>query len=98
MAAAASLGAVLLWDVEGGLPQIDRFLYSPDNHVVAGDAPAPPCQPRPTAERSAPCPASPRPAAACPAPYPALLARLMAPPRVRRHWARPQAHCWRWAW
>ncbi|KAI3425164.1 hypothetical protein D9Q98_008935 [Chlorella vulgaris] len=36
MSATASLGTVLLWDVEGGLPQIDRFLYSTDNQVVAG--------------------------------------------------------------
>jgi 26S proteasome regulatory subunit N1 len=36
MSAAASQGLVLLWDVEGGLPQIDRFLYSTDNNVVAG--------------------------------------------------------------
>jgi len=36
MSAAASLGMVLLWDVEGGLPQIDRFLYATDQNVVAG--------------------------------------------------------------
>ena len=36
MSAAASLGMILLWDVEGGLPQIDRFLYASDNNVVAG--------------------------------------------------------------
>ena len=36
MSATASLGSVLLWDVEGGLPQIDKYLYSSDNHVVAG--------------------------------------------------------------
>ena len=35
-AATASLGLVTLWDVEGGLPQIDKFLYSKDNYVVAG--------------------------------------------------------------
>lgn len=34
--AAASLGLITLWDVEGGLPQIDKYLYSKDNHVVAG--------------------------------------------------------------
>ena len=33
MSATASLGTVLLWDVEGGLPQIDRFLYSTDNQA-----------------------------------------------------------------
>ena len=32
----ASLGMITLWDVEGGLPQIDKYLYSGDNHVVAG--------------------------------------------------------------
>ena len=36
LSAAASLGMVLLWDVEGGLPQIDRFLYASDPNVVAG--------------------------------------------------------------
>ncbi len=36
MAAAASLGSILLWDVEGGLPQIDKYLYATDNYVVAG--------------------------------------------------------------
>jgi 26S proteasome regulatory subunit N1 len=36
LSAAASLGLVLLWDVEGGLPQVDRFLYATDPHVVAG--------------------------------------------------------------
>ena len=35
-AAAASLGCILLWDVEGGLPQIDKYLYAADMHVVAG--------------------------------------------------------------
>ncbi|CAL6277114.1 unnamed protein product [Bathycoccus prasinos] len=36
MSAAASLGSVLLWDVEGGLPQVDTFLYSEEPLVVAG--------------------------------------------------------------
>ncbi|KAG2434205.1 hypothetical protein HXX76_007931 [Chlamydomonas incerta] len=36
MSATASLGLVTLWDVEGGLPQIDKYLYSSDNYVVAG--------------------------------------------------------------
>lgn len=36
MAAAASLGMVFLWDVEGGLPQVDRFLYATDHFVVGG--------------------------------------------------------------
>jgi 26S proteasome regulatory subunit N1 len=34
--ATASLGLITLWDVEGGLPQIDKYLYSRENHVVAG--------------------------------------------------------------
>mmetsp|Transcript_11472 Transcript_11472/g.20271 ORF Transcript_11472/g.20271 Transcript_11472/m.20271 type:complete len:903 (-) Transcript_11472:384-3092(-) len=34
--ATASLGLITLWDVEGGLPQIDKYLYSTDNYVVAG--------------------------------------------------------------
>ena len=34
--ATASLGLVLMWDVDGGLPQIDKYLYAPDPHVVAG--------------------------------------------------------------
>ena len=34
--ATASIGMVTLWDVEGGLPQIDKYLYSTDNQVVAG--------------------------------------------------------------
>ena len=38
-AATASLGLVTLWDMEGGLPQIDKFLYSKDNYVVAGSSP-----------------------------------------------------------
>ena len=36
MSAAASLGAILLWDVDGGLTQIDKFLYSTDNNIKAG--------------------------------------------------------------
>ncbi|XP_020090307.1 26S proteasome non-ATPase regulatory subunit 2 homolog A-like [Ananas comosus] len=34
--AAASLGMILLWDVDSGLAQIDKYLHSTDNHVVAG--------------------------------------------------------------
>lgn len=34
--ATASLGMITLWDVEGGLPQIDKYLYSKDPAVVAG--------------------------------------------------------------
>eukprot|EP00250_Pteridium_aquilinum_P033849 c6479_g1_i1 orf=630-3299(-) len=34
--AAASLGLITLWNVDDGLPHIDKFLYSNDVHVVAG--------------------------------------------------------------
>jgi 26S proteasome regulatory subunit N1 len=34
--ATASLGLITLWDVEGGLPQIDKYLYYPDPYVVSG--------------------------------------------------------------
>jgi 26S proteasome regulatory subunit N1 len=34
--AAASLGLVKLWDVEGGLPEIDKYLYAQESDVVAG--------------------------------------------------------------
>ncbi|XP_073010327.1 26S proteasome non-ATPase regulatory subunit 2 homolog A-like [Typha latifolia] len=34
--AAASLGMILLWDIDNGLAQIDKYLHSNDNHVVAG--------------------------------------------------------------
>lgn len=36
MSAAASLGAILLWDVELGLTQIDKYLYSNDEYIKAG--------------------------------------------------------------
>ena len=36
MSAAMSLGSVLLWDVEGGLPQADTFLVLEEPLVVAG--------------------------------------------------------------
>ena len=29
-------GLITLWNVDDGLPQIDKYLYSTDNHVVAG--------------------------------------------------------------
>ncbi|KAM0935489.1 putative armadillo-like helical, 26S proteasome non-ATPase regulatory subunit RPN1 [Dioscorea sansibarensis] len=35
-AAASLVGMVLLWDVDSGLAQIDKYLHSNDNHVVAG--------------------------------------------------------------
>ncbi|XP_019864481.1 PREDICTED: 26S proteasome non-ATPase regulatory subunit 2-like [Amphimedon queenslandica] len=36
LSATASLGLVLLWDVEGGLTQIDKFLYSGEDYIKAG--------------------------------------------------------------
>ena len=33
MSAAASLGMVLLWDVESGLSQLDKFLYSQEEYI-----------------------------------------------------------------
>eukprot|EP00124_Ichthyophonus_hoferi_P001063 Ihof_evm3s49 gene=Ihof_evmTU3s49 len=36
MSAAASLGLILLWDVDGGLTQIDKFLYSNEDYIKAG--------------------------------------------------------------
>ncbi|KAI3953442.1 hypothetical protein MKW92_002710 [Papaver armeniacum] len=34
--AAASLGMILSWDVDNGLAQLDKYLHSSDNHVIAG--------------------------------------------------------------
>ncbi|GLU06370.1 hypothetical protein SLE2022_234100 [Rubroshorea leprosula] len=34
--AAASLGMILLWDVDSGLAQMDKYLHSNDNHVISG--------------------------------------------------------------
>ena len=36
LAATASLGLVTMWDAEGGLPLIDKYMYSKDPHIVAG--------------------------------------------------------------
>jgi len=36
MSATASLGMILLWDVEIGLAQIDRYLYSSEEYIKAG--------------------------------------------------------------
>ena len=33
LSATASLGLVLLWDVEGGLTEIDKFLYSNEESI-----------------------------------------------------------------
>ena len=38
MSAAASLGSILLWNVEEGLTKIDKFLYSSEDYVKAGAA------------------------------------------------------------
>ena len=38
LAAAASLGMILLWNVEEGLTQIDKYLYSNEDFVKAGAA------------------------------------------------------------
>ncbi|KAK4577643.1 hypothetical protein RGQ29_027951 [Quercus rubra] len=34
--AAASLGMILLWDVDSGLAQMDKYFHASDNHVNAG--------------------------------------------------------------
>ncbi|KAL6067324.1 26S proteasome non-ATPase regulatory subunit 2 [Balamuthia mandrillaris] len=36
ISAAASLGMILLWDVDGGLTQIDKYLYSKEDYIKAG--------------------------------------------------------------
>lgn len=36
MSAAASLGMILLWDVDSGLSQIDKFTYSDSDYIKAG--------------------------------------------------------------
>lgn len=36
MSAAASMGAVLLWNVEEGLNQIDKFMHSQEEYIRAG--------------------------------------------------------------
>ncbi|ORY08133.1 26S proteasome regulatory complex, non-ATPase subcomplex, Rpn1 subunit [Basidiobolus meristosporus CBS 931.73] len=36
MSASASLGMILLWDVDVGLSQIDKYLYSNDDYIKAG--------------------------------------------------------------
>lgn len=36
LSATASLGLLLLWDVDGGLTQIDKYLYSTEEHIKAG--------------------------------------------------------------
>jgi len=36
MSATATFGLILLWDVEGGLSQIDKYLYSQEDYIKAG--------------------------------------------------------------
>ncbi|VEN37831.1 unnamed protein product [Callosobruchus maculatus] len=36
LSATASLGLVLLWDVDGGLVPIDKYLYSSEDHIKSG--------------------------------------------------------------
>lgn len=36
LSATASLGLILLWDVDGGLGQIDKYLYSSEEYIKAG--------------------------------------------------------------
>lgn len=36
MSATASLGLILLWDVDSGLTQIDKYLYSSEDNIKAG--------------------------------------------------------------
>lgn len=36
LSATASIGLILLWDVDGGLTQIDKYLYSPEDNIKSG--------------------------------------------------------------
>lgn len=36
LSATASLGLILLWDVDGGLTPIDKYLYSAEDHIKSG--------------------------------------------------------------
>ncbi|XP_055338382.1 26S proteasome non-ATPase regulatory subunit 2-like [Paramacrobiotus metropolitanus] len=36
LSATASLGLILLWDVDGGLTQIDKYLYATDEYIKSG--------------------------------------------------------------
>jgi 26S proteasome regulatory complex component len=36
LSATASLGLVLLWDVDGGLTPIDKYLYSAEDYIKVG--------------------------------------------------------------
>jgi len=37
MSAAASLGLVLLWDIDAGLTQLDKYLYSKEDYIKVTD-------------------------------------------------------------
>ncbi len=37
ISATASIGMVMLWDVDAGLPLLDKFMYAPDKQIVAGE-------------------------------------------------------------
>lgn len=37
LSATASLGLILLWDVESGLTEIDKYLYSPEDYIKVID-------------------------------------------------------------
>ena len=36
ISATASIGLISLWDVDGGLPMVDKYLYSKDQNILAG--------------------------------------------------------------
>lgn len=36
MSTVASLGTLMLWDVEGGLARIDKYTYAPEDQILAG--------------------------------------------------------------
>jgi len=38
MSAAASLGLVLLWDIDAGLTQLDKYLYSKEDYIKVDSA------------------------------------------------------------
>ena len=42
MSATATLGLLLLWDVDGGLTQIDKYLYSSEDFIKVGSRTADP--------------------------------------------------------
>ncbi|QDZ18291.1 regulatory subunit of 26S proteasome [Chloropicon primus] len=36
ISATASIGLISLWDIDGGLPMVDKYLYSKDTNILAG--------------------------------------------------------------